>query len=201
VISGRNCSRCRCGGELVFRSRYEVWRSAVVLSYTVEGFGARLPGGSYSDVFQWIRNLRPYRGHCKGANSEFADIAYAVTHVIYTLNDYHRFRLSRRCLPDELEFLIDNMSAVLESGDVELLGEFVDALRALGFSGRNQPVRDACRVLASCQNADGSWGQPDEPYPYTAFHTTWTVIDALRSYNWPGRGRVPGQLRRAVRSG
>jgi hypothetical protein len=42
------------------------------------------------------------------------------------------------------------------------------------------------RRYQSSQNADGSWGDPDEENIRTRCHTTWTAIDGLRTYAWRG---------------
>ena len=33
----------------------------------------------------------------------------AITHLVYTLNDYNRYRLSQEWLPQEFEFLRENL--------------------------------------------------------------------------------------------
>ena len=66
----------------------------------------------------------------------------AITHLVYTLNDYNRYRLSPEWLPQEFEFLRENLKGPVAAGDAELLGEFVDCLRAFGLpeSDRGCPL-------------------------------------------------------------
>src|ERR1035437_7686966 len=135
------------------RSRYDVWCDALVLTYTGDGCGIPM-GASYVDVLRWLPQMRPYRGPEGGAkplagrrprgypasgagqsrvDGEFRDMVFAITHLVYTLNDYHRYRLSPEWLPQEFEFLRENLKAPVAAGDAELLGEFVDCLRAFGL--------------------------------------------------------------------
>jgi hypothetical protein len=108
------------------RSRYDIWCDALVLTYTGDGCGIPM-GASYVDVLRWLRQMRPYRA----TGREFRDTVLAITHLVYTLNDYNRYRLSPEWLPQEFEFLRENLKGPVAAGDAELLGEFVDCLRAL----------------------------------------------------------------------
>ena len=126
--------------------------------------------------------MRPYVGYAGGTNPDFCDTAYAVTHVVYTQNHYHQRCLPAGSLPEEFHFLKMNIEDVLKSGDTELLGEFVDSLRAFGLTRRHPAIRASFEFLLSSQNADGSWGDTKEPDLYTRFHTTWSAIDGLREY-------------------
>src|ERR1035441_6671598 len=89
------------------RSRYDVWWDALVLTYTGDGCGIPM-GASYVDVLRWLPQMRPYGGPADG---EFRDMVFAITHLVYTLNDYNRYRLSPEWLPDEFEFLRENLKA------------------------------------------------------------------------------------------
>ena len=177
------------------RSRYDVWCDALVLTYTGEGFGAPL-GAAYVDVLRWRRQMRPYRGAEGGANPEFRDVVFAITHLIYTLNDYGRYRLSPEWLPEEFEFLRSNITDPLVAGDAELLGEFMDSLRCLGVAESDAALSGGMEFLLSSQNPDGSWGDAGESDPHARYHTTWTAMDALREYDWRERADWPESVRR-----
>jgi len=41
--------------------------------------------------------------------------------------------------------------------------------------------------LMSCQNADGSWGDPEADDMYCRYHPTWNRYHGLRDYAWRGR--------------
>jgi hypothetical protein len=176
------------------RSRYDVWCDALVLTYTFEGFGAPL-GAEYADVLRWLPDMRPYRGAESGANPEFRDIVFAITHLVYTLNDYGRYRLPSCWLPEEFEFLRANISDPLVAGDAELLGEFTDSLRSFGVAGSAPALSIGVEYLLSTQNRDGSWGDENDPDPHTRYHAAWTALDALREYDWRERTVWPESVR------
>ena len=178
------------------RSRYDVWGGALVLTYTGEGFGAPL-GAEYADVLRWLPEIRPYPGGGGGANPEFRDIVFAITHLVYTLNDYSRYRLFPAWLPEEFEFLRSNLKEPLATGDAELLGEFVDSLRSFGVAESDPALLSGVEYLLSTQNVDGSWGDANEQNPYKRYHTAWTAIDALREYDWHERAVWPESVRQS----
>ena len=192
-IGPRGTTRCACGVELRRRSRYDVWSGALVTTYTGDGFGVPM-GASYSDVLRWLPAMRPYRGYEGGTNAEFRDIAFAITHLVYTLNDYNRSRLAREWLPEEFEFLTTNAKEAQAAGDTELLGEFVDSLRAFGVPESDPCIHAQIEYLLAAQNADGSWGDPKDPDIFRRCHTTWTAIDGLRDFDWEAAGEAPGPL-------
>jgi hypothetical protein len=177
------------------RSRYDVWCDALVLTYTGEGFGVPL-GAEYADVLRWRPEMLPYRGAEGGANPEFRDVVLAITHLVYTLNDYGRYLLSPQLLPQEYEFLKSNMDVPLLAGDAELLGEFIDSLRCLGVTESDADLSRGMEFLLARQNSDGSWGDMNEPDAHIRYHTTWTAMDALREYNWGERVDWPAAVRR-----
>lgn len=76
----------RCNSILKFKSRYEVWLDALILTYRGDKCGVPL-GATYADVLQWIGRIRPYPSPNRPASPRSFFAAYAVTHVIYTLND------------------------------------------------------------------------------------------------------------------
>jgi hypothetical protein len=113
---------------------------------------------------------------------------YAVTHVVYTLNDYNTYRLSARRLPAEFAFLKANVAAACARNDPEVLGELLDALKAFGLRANHPLVFQGTKFLLENQNEDGSWGDPHEQNIRTRLHTTWTAIDGLRDFAWRLRG-------------
>jgi hypothetical protein len=181
---GRKVCR-RCKRRLKRMSRYWAYMDALTRSYTGERYGVIL-GATFASVIKWLPHMRPYRGYEGGENAEFYEEVYAVTHVVYTLNDYSRYRLSTRWLPQEYEFLKAALERVIESDDPEMLGEIMDSLRSFGLTSRHPLIRDAVDYLREKQNDDGSWGDVHTENIYQRYHPTWTAIDGLREYRWRG---------------
>ncbi len=186
AANGRGDTHCRrCQRPLKMRTRQDVWYDALINAYVGERAGVRL-GASYAEVFRWLPALRPYRGGEGGANAEFYDTVYALTHVVYTLNDYGQTRLSPRWLPREYEFLRANLREAIRARDADMLGEFVDSLRAFGLTEDDAGVREGVEYLLAHQNADGSWGDAAERDIYLRYHPTWGGVAALSDYRWRG---------------
>jgi squalene cyclase len=121
------------------------------------------------------------------------DALYAVTHVVYTLNDYGTYKLSKAWLPKEFAFIRDNVGTAIAMKDPELLGELLDSLKAFGLPDNHPLIRRGTKYLLAQQNQDGSWGDPNDENIRRRCHTAWTVIDGLRSYTERGeRLSVPG---------
>jgi hypothetical protein len=194
--SPRGCLQCgACGSTLNIRSRYDVWCDALVLTYTADGFGMPL-GTSHSAVACCAPAMRPYPGPEVVVDTGFRDIVYAITHLVYTLNDYGRFRLLREWLPQEFEYLRGHLQRPIDADDPELLGEFLDCLRAFGLDDTDSDVAAGMEYLLAHQNGDGSWGDVQETDVHKRYHTTWTAVDALREYQWEEFAEVPETIQR-----
>ena len=85
------------------RNRYDVWSDALINTYTGDIYGVTL-GAHYPDVLRWISAMRPYPARKTLTLAAFYDVAYAITHVIYTLNNYGMYRLSPAWLPQPPPF-------------------------------------------------------------------------------------------------
>ena len=198
----RRCVGCRRALEAM--SRYGVWYDALVRAYSAARYGVSL-GATYEDVLRWLPALRPYPASDAGENPDFYDAVYAVTHVVYTLNDYSRYRLSPRWLPREFAFMKANLRVAIGREDPEMVGEFLDVLRAFGLGDSHALVRAGVSYLLATQKEDGSWGDHDEEETYARYHTTWTAVDGLREYRWRGVGlsfpEVKPLLLRCARDG
>jgi hypothetical protein len=181
----RGRKRCRkCRKSLVMISRYLVLLYALIRSYMGERYGIRL-GSRYADVVAWLPAMRPYPRY-KTNEDDFYWAVYAVTHVVYTLNDYSLYRLRPRWLPDEFIFLKKNLAQAILMEDPETMGEFLDTLKSFGLTGTHPLIRRGMNYLLSTQNTDGSWGDIEAEDIYERYHPTWTAIDGLRDYAWRG---------------
>jgi hypothetical protein len=177
------CRQCR--RRLDMQSRYRVWMRALASTYISERCGM-LFGADYLDVLKWLPSMRPYPVSADESVELLRDAIYAVTHIIYTLNDYSTYRLSPRWLPQEFAFLKANMAGACERKDPEILGELLDSLKGFGLRATHPLITRGTGYLLASQNEDGSWGDPDEENIRTRCHTTWTAIDGLRTYAWRG---------------
>ena len=176
------CKQCR--RRLRIRSRYKVWMEALANTYVAEKSGV-LFGARYADVLKWMPVMRPYPTD-KSDEEVLRDAIYAVTHIVYTVNDYGTYRLSPRCLPREFAFLKANVGSACSRKDPEILGELLDSLKAFGLSINHPLIKRGTKYLLAAQNKDGSWGDLAEKNLRTRCHTTWTAIDGLRDYAWRG---------------
>jgi len=178
----KTCKQCK--RRLRIRSSYKVWMEALANTYVAQRSGVVF-GASYAEVLKWTPFMQPYPTD-DDDEEVLRDAIYAVTHIVYTLNDYGTYRLSRRWLPREFAFLKSNVAAACKRNDPEVLGELLDSLRAFGLSARHPLIKRGANYLVAAQNQDGSWGDPGEENVRTRCHTTWTAIDGLRAYAWRG---------------
>lgn len=177
----RRCVECKA--PLSMMSRYALWLDALTRSYVGERYGVKL-GASFAEVIKWLPVMHPYPEYEEDDDHDFYWAVYAVTHVIYTLNDYSRHGLSPRWLPHEYSYLKRNLKQAIVMADPEILGEFLDTLQSFGLSPNHPPVNKAQDYLLASQNSDGSWGDMEAEDIYQRYHPTWTAIDGLREYSW-----------------
>lgn len=175
----RTCARCR--RRLSTMTRYLVWYVALIRTYVADTYGVSL-GASYADVLRWLPSFRPYPSAF--AEPDFYDAAYAVTHIVYTLNDYDKYRLRPAWLPREFAFLKKNLASLIEANDPETTGEFLECLKCFGLSGRGPLIRAGTDYLLESQNADGSWGKTDNEDIYRNYHTTLAATGGLMEVRW-----------------
>jgi hypothetical protein len=196
----RECQYCRandnsrgstfchvCRKRLAMRTRYDVWCDALINTYTGDHSGIEL-GARYVDVLKWLPSMRPYGTNRRREPVKFFDTAYTVTHVIYTLNNYSQYHLSPRLLPEEFAFLKANFSNAIVTKDTDMLGEFMDSLRAFGLTTDDPLIRRGMEYYLSHQNVDGSWGRRREKDIYLRYHPTWNAIAGLSEYSWRSEG-------------
>jgi hypothetical protein len=176
-----------CKTPLVMRTRYDIWYDALITTYVGTRSGISF-GASYQDVLKWLPTLRPYRARPKDSGEEFHDTVYAITHIVYTLNNYSQYRLSPGLLPQEFQFLKTNFRVAVEEGDADMLGEFMDSLRAFGLKTSDPLIRSGMEYYLSHQNPDGSWGDMKEKDIYLRYHPTWNAIAGLSEYAWTAEG-------------
>lgn len=181
----RICSATSCGALLQRMTRYGAWCHAFTAAFCGERYGVRL-GASYIDVLRWLPAMRPYKTTGRHSARQFYEAAYAITHVVYTLNDYGRYYLCAHWLPWEYEFLRTHLQTAISINDADMVGEFLDALRAFAVPDSEQDISLAFQYLVDSQNSDGSWGDWHVDSLYTGFHATWAALDGLRDFSFSG---------------
>ena len=175
----------RCKRRLAMLSPYAVWVDALTRSYIGDRYGVKL-GASFIDVVKWLPTMRPYPTYDNADEVDFYWAIYAVTHIVYALNEYSFYRLSPRWLPEEYAFLKQNLRRFIAMEDPESIGELLDTLRSFGLADGHPLIVEGENFLLARQNSDGSWGAPSTDDIYERYHPTWTAIDGLRQYSWPG---------------
>jgi hypothetical protein len=177
----RRCAACRA--NLAPMSPLRIWCMCFTGAYCGDRLGVPL-GARYMEAIQWLPAMRVYLRPHTSTTEEFYHAAYAVTHVVYTLNDYGRFRLDAHWLPHEFDFLARHLADALALVDPDMVGEFLDTLRAFGVPDDDPCIRAAMEFIVESQNADGSWGVRDDSSEYLRFHATWAALDGLREFAW-----------------
>ena len=172
VANYRGETKCgSCGESLDTRSRYEVWLVALIRSYLGERYGVKL-GAKYSDVLKWLPHMRPYPTVDDASAADFGWSIYAITHIVYTLNDYNSYQLNRRWLPDEYQALSSSLDAFISMDDPETVGEILDCRTSFKVNNSNPLIQRGARYLLDRQNPDGSWGEIDGDAQTFMFETT-----------------------------
>jgi hypothetical protein len=176
-----------CKHPLQMRTRYDVWYDALITTYVGDRSGITL-GAHYVDVLKWLPTLRPYHASRSNDDAEFYDTVYAITHIVYTLNNYSQYRLSPQLLSQEFEFLKVNLKEAIKEKDADMLGEFMDTLRAFGLTTNDPIIRKGMEYYLAHQNRDGSWGNMREKDIYQRYHPTWNAVAGLSEYAWASEG-------------
>jgi hypothetical protein len=175
-----------CGGcqeKLEMASRYEVWLDGLIGSYLGEQYGVKL-GATYLDVLKWLPTMRPYQTYDEKHENDFIWSIYAITHVVYTLNDYSTYKLSTEGLTAEFDFLLASINKIIDMEDPETVGEMLDSLRAFGLRNEHESIQRGQEYLLDSQNSDGSWGDMDVEDIYDRYHPTVTALNGLRDHAW-----------------
>ena len=181
VRGRKTCERCR--RRLSMASRYLIWYVALIRTYMSARCGVSF-GARYADVLRWLPELRPYPA--ARPDPDFWDAAYAVTHVVYTLNDYDIYRLRPTWLPHEFAFLKAHVAGAVGADDPEMVGEFLECLKCFGLGWRSPSIRSGTDFLLARQNADGSWGETNTGDIYADYHTTLAAAGGLMEVRWRG---------------
>ena len=182
ILNAHGATTCvKCGTPLQFEDPYDLLCDGIIAAYSGDSYGVTL-GATLPEVMSQIPSFRPYRGPTGKNDEGFSSIAYAVTHIVYALNDYGIYRLRKEWLPAEFDFLVKHLPLHIEWNDPETLGEFMDTLKSFGPVGAEDLIRNGEEFLLSRQNPDGSWGDPKETDIYIRYHSTWTAVGGLMDF-------------------
>ena len=174
---------------MALRSRYTTWYSALIGIYFCEQYGLPLPV-SYSEVMSLLPTLQPYP---TPRSRDYRDAIYAITHIVYTLNDYNRSRLPAQQVRRERAFLKASLPWAIRQGEADTVGEILDSLAGCGLADTDPLMVKGRTFLLEQQREDGGWGDEDDEYG--RFHSVWACIDGLRDYRWSGKQGRAGPMR------
>ncbi len=190
--NARGVKACRkCGAKLTSKDPFDILFDALITTYAGQRYGVPL-GADLEDITRWIPAMRPY------PRQSNASVTYTITHIVYVLNDYSRYKLKPEWLPQEFAYLKSHAQETINTKDPETLGEYIDSLQAFGIPDTDPVVKRGIDFLLEHQNADGSWGDLNEKDIYTRYHTTWTGIGGVMAYNWKGEGVTNAEALRRI---
>lgn len=119
------------------------------------------------------------------AAPDFEAHAYFVTHKIFTATSWCRYRLRREDWRHERDFLLAHLAHARRdmkrgSGDVHLVGEFVQTLRCFGDNAANHPeIAEAVEYILRTQDrATGGWEVRAHDFK-NSYHATVCAVGAL----------------------
>ena len=164
----RECPACR--RPAVPMSRFDVWLEALV--WTFHGCRMRIGlGACFFTVLQQLGQafceLYPLRERLSQKDSHY--LCYALTHVIYALNNFGERSLPASLFPAPVVgFLCEQLQRAMAADDPDLAGELLDCLKCLGVT--HQVTRHAERFLVARQSQGDAGPNPNpnpnpQPYP------------------------------------
>jgi hypothetical protein len=191
--NGRGIKVCKkCGAKLTIKDPWDILFDALITTYTGQRYGVPL-GAKLEDVTRWIPSMRPYPRQSNDS------LTYSITHMVYVLNDYDRYKLKPEWMPEEFAYLKAHAHETIAANDPETLGEYIDSLQVFGMPDTDPLVKRGIDYLLAHQNPDGSWGDVNEKDIYTRYHTTWTGIGGVMAYGWKGEGSTNAEALRRMK--
>lgn len=138
-----NCIQCRKPWEQCV-PWYEGFTDALVWSDIAERSGLSIitvdcEWLTVERLLKGVKRIRPYPYREPGAikDSNFVQLCYLVTHIIFIATDWCEFTIAshqRQWFVYEYVFIRSMMNEMIKAEDVELVGEFCACLRLLGES-------------------------------------------------------------------
>lgn len=158
---------------------------------------------SYAEALQRALALRPYYPVETIGFPAFVRQAIVATHVVYTASQYNELRIdSPELLEPERVLMYGSIEPLMDAGECEVLGEYLDALRTCGVPEDDRLLKCVRTYLLSQQNVDGSWSGPAAANStYKQYHVTLAVVQGLRAYRRLGHGPAQRWITDLLRGG
>ena len=190
---GAHASECGvCKRAAVPMSQFDVYLEALVWSF--HGCRMRIGlGACFYDVLRQVcaafGRLYPRRGSLGEKDRHY--LTYALTHVIYALNNFDERSLPPSLFPPTVpSYLQEQLRAAIRADDPDLTGEILDCLKCLGEGG-SAAVTEGERFLVSRQSsADGGWVCKGEADLYSRYHASLVAVAALMEHSYAAHGPV-----------
>ena len=184
------CAQCR--RQTIPMSKFDVWLEALVWSFHGCRMGIGL-GACFFDVLRQVcrafGTLYPKRA--KLSEKDLHYLTYALTHVIYALNNFDERSLPPSLFPQSVpQFMREQLQKAIKADDPDLTGELLDCLKCLGEGG-SPAARRAERFLLSSQSAvDGGWVCKGEQDLFSRYHASLVAVAALMDHSYGAHGPV-----------
>ena len=151
------CPSCR--RPAVPMSPFDTWLEALI--WTFHGCRMRIGlGACFFDVLRQVCNAfgRLYPRRHKLSEKDRHYLTYALTHVIYALNNFDERSLEPSLFPPMVPaFLREQLHAAMKADDPDLAGELLDCLKCLGQGGDASTTAAEKFLVARQSVADGGW--------------------------------------------
>ena len=184
------CPHCR--RPAIPMSKFDVWLEALVWSF----HGCRMRIGLGACFFDVLRQVCAAFGHLfpRRATLQQKDrhyLTYALTHVIYALNNFDERSLDPALFPPSVPtFMKEQLRAAIDADDPDLAGELLDCLKCLGEGGTPESVAAERFLLSAQSSADGGWVCKGEADLYSRYHASLVAVAALMDHTYAAHGPV-----------
>lgn len=158
-----NCKGCH--QLLKPKVDYGKLTDAIVWSYVLTDIGMKEYSSSLCDMARLLHFARCYQRIDEVGRDFFKLQCYFLTHLVYVFSDYGQHALPRHLFAEEFEFIVVNLRLVVSSlKDSEIVGEFLQCLKILGFTPESDPelvelVHMAVSFLIDAEKERGSKGE------------------------------------------
>jgi len=116
-------------------------------------------------------------------------LTYALTHVIYALNNFDERSLPPTLFPPTVPaFLREQLRGAMKADDPDLAGELLDCLKCLGEGGSPLVVEAEQFLVARQSAADGGWVCKGEADLYSRYHASLVAVAALLDHSYRAHG-------------